>query len=604
MSQYLRLGTFDLTDLVYDNIKPAGGYFDIKQDNAITLRTGARKGDPKGTNVGFFVCFDTEADASAFLAYVAPYSPEDPDFDEDEGANIDLFLRSDAWAYKVWGVVVKSTSLNDKSPLDYLQWCYEVVCYLYSPYSGGPAQAFTIPGTEIIEIAINGDYNTPGDTVYGLNSAGAVVVLGPGGWSAFPYPAPVALVRLSADASGLLGLTAAGVAYLYAGGSWAQTFGGESGILDVCLSPIRLYGFAVTSDHKLKKWMSGDWIEIGGWCKRCAIKNMTEFWVIGSDDATWKYEIPSWGDPVGWVLVDSTPVSRIAIAADGAAYAIRLADGIALEMVDGAWGSLGKVASEVTARGLSEAHFVRPGGAWKHTTKWEAEGGTLGYEDNGDGHVASAPDIDVTCGYNSGHATNVIMDIDGDSLVLCDEALSDEVWSLEGNRNKLTEQFTAVFTSLARAQQDASGTFTKGDGNYIVIGEGQYATWKLSGPHKIKKPVRMTAQLHLFSGVPIVAISPDNVNWSVVVLGADFGYPAIIEHVLQGSEYMTDCYVGIYSPTGSSCACDYMHFEVERWVEDGAMPKVLAGETKLVAITATGGTLAVSGSFTPRQKFI
>jgi hypothetical protein len=131
---YIKLGTFDLTGKVYDDIKFAGGFFDIKQDGATSLRTGARKGDPKGFSASFFVCFATEAEASAFMAYVAPYSPEDPDFDEEVGADTALYLRTSDWYYRAWGVVVKPTAIG-KSPLDYTQYMYDVTCYLYSPYS-------------------------------------------------------------------------------------------------------------------------------------------------------------------------------------------------------------------------------------------------------------------------------------------------------------------------------------------------------------------------------------------------------------------------------------------------------------------------------------
>lgn len=137
MSQFMQLGTFDLTDHIYGEIKPTGGSWKIKQDGATSLWTSARKDSPDGTSYTFTVVFggdNAEDDASDFLLYCAPYGPDDPDFDEDVGADIALYIRTPDWFYTVWGVVVKPTAIG-KQPLDYTQYMYDVTCYLYSPYS-------------------------------------------------------------------------------------------------------------------------------------------------------------------------------------------------------------------------------------------------------------------------------------------------------------------------------------------------------------------------------------------------------------------------------------------------------------------------------------
>ncbi len=134
MDMYNQLGTFDLTGKIYGEIKPTGGGWKVKQDNAITLFTGARKDSPEGTSVSFSVCFKNEDEADQFLRYIAPYDPEDPDFDEDVGVDIPLYYRSTDWNLHLWGIVAKPVALN-KTPMDFLQYCYDLVCYCYSPYS-------------------------------------------------------------------------------------------------------------------------------------------------------------------------------------------------------------------------------------------------------------------------------------------------------------------------------------------------------------------------------------------------------------------------------------------------------------------------------------
>lgn len=134
MSQFLKLGTIDLTDHVYGEIKTSGGGWKIKQDGAVSLATSARKDSPEGAYVSFDVVFGSESEASRFLLYCSQNSPESSTFDEDVGVDQPLYIRSRDYYYRVWGIVAKPQPLN-KSVLDYTQYSFDVTCYLYSPYS-------------------------------------------------------------------------------------------------------------------------------------------------------------------------------------------------------------------------------------------------------------------------------------------------------------------------------------------------------------------------------------------------------------------------------------------------------------------------------------
>jgi hypothetical protein len=125
-AMYCFLGTQDLRGKVYGGFKPSGGFWEIKQDGATSLRTGARLDSVKGCYYTFDVIFSTQAQAADFMLYCAG---------KQEDANIALFIRSNAWYYKVWGVQVKPKPICQDSPMDYLYYMYEVICYLYSPYA-------------------------------------------------------------------------------------------------------------------------------------------------------------------------------------------------------------------------------------------------------------------------------------------------------------------------------------------------------------------------------------------------------------------------------------------------------------------------------------
>lgn len=138
-AMYCYLGTQDLRGKVYNGFKPSGGFWDVKQDGATSLKTGARLDTPKGCYYTFDVAFSSEAQAAAFLLYCAG---------KQQDANINLYIRSAKWYYKVWGVVVKPKPICQDSPMDYVYYMYEVICYLYSPYAYA-ASAQSWSGTNV-----------------------------------------------------------------------------------------------------------------------------------------------------------------------------------------------------------------------------------------------------------------------------------------------------------------------------------------------------------------------------------------------------------------------------------------------------------------------
>lgn len=126
MSMYCFLGTQDLRGCVYGGFTPSGGFWEVKQDGATSLRTGARLDSVKGCYYNFDVVFSNERRAASFMQYCSG---------KQSDANINLYIRSSKWYYAVWGVSVKPKPVCKDGPLDYTQYMFEVTCYLYSPYA-------------------------------------------------------------------------------------------------------------------------------------------------------------------------------------------------------------------------------------------------------------------------------------------------------------------------------------------------------------------------------------------------------------------------------------------------------------------------------------
>lgn len=156
MSMYIKLGSFDLTNAVYGGFQFFGGQWQIKQDGARSLKTGARKDVPVGAYGKFNVIFKSDAEYSAFMAYIAG---------KDEDANIPLFVRTNNWYFKVWGVQVTQMPVASENPMDFVLYGYTVTCYFYSPYTYSnnptlwqPSSPSTLPQTSSSLPNVSGHY--------------------------------------------------------------------------------------------------------------------------------------------------------------------------------------------------------------------------------------------------------------------------------------------------------------------------------------------------------------------------------------------------------------------------------------------------------------
>jgi hypothetical protein len=235
---------------------------------------------------------------------------------------------------------------------------------------------------------------------------------------------------------------------------------------------------------------------------------------------------------------------------------------------------------------------------------------------NRNGHIASAfESLAVTCTYNSAHVKNLAHAITVGSttttLTLATEALSDEVWELLGNDSKILETYEDLITSGTKWGHDWTGDGTF-DTDHIELNNAESAYIKLSGPNQILKPIVMTADLSLDSGgatgQATIDISSDAVSWDTVLDQDDF-QSGSYEYVLPGTEYMTDVYVRITCTSGTSgkyVNIGSIKFEVERWVEYGAVPQIAAGSSGTATVDATTGSeyCNIDGEFYTRRKFL
>jgi len=596
MSQTIQLGTMSLFGDAYGPFTLSGGYFEVKQVGATSLRTGACKGDPKGSSVKLAVVFASAAEASAFLAYIAPFDPDDPNFSEEDGANIPLYIRDADWHYNVYAVVARPEPIS-RNPMDYIQYSYEVVCYLYSPYSEAATPQTFAPALTKIRVTANG-------TLYALDANGIVHTYS-AGWAPLTGEQPAAFIQITANNSSLLAITAAGAAYSYSAGTWSAALGGATGLKDISIASDGTI-YATDSSNKLRRWNGATLDDLTGECYQIAAIDSTHCYVRGGDYNLWRNNGTS-GD---WTqITTSADTHGIQVASDAAVYGISTTDN-AVKLSGSTWVSLAKTVISASPKSSTEAYYIASdGSAWKYATTWSQPMGSPSL-DNSDGHISSSPDVEITCGYLSGNAEDVTVSIaDGLSLILCDVALSDEILELVGNENKLFQTYEDTITAGTVWGHDWTGDGTF-DTDHMELDDEEEAYILLSGPHQIRTPIKMTADLSLDSGgatnEAYVQISPDGVAWETVLDQDDFESGSA-EYALQGSTYMTDCYVRLYCASGTSgknLNIGAIKFEVERWIEYGAVPVVAAGAAKVMTISATGGSITVIGTFAPRHKFI
>lgn len=224
------------------------------------------------------------------------------------------------------------------------------------------------------------------------------------------------------------------------------------------------------------------------------------------------------------------------------------------------------------------------------------------------GHVpVSFEELAVTCAYaGSAHVASLALNFGGASQAICTAANTNEVWTLYGNDDKLTQVYEDTIAAGTIWGQDwtGSGTF---DTDHIELNNGQSAYIRLSGPNRLRIPVKMTADLSLDSGGATgeakVYISEDATTWYEVLDQADFESGSA-EYSLIGSDHMSDCYVKLYCNSGTSgkyLNVGSIKFECERWLEaDG--PKVAAGSTATATLTGTG-TVSIDGTFRSMRRF-
>lgn len=225
------------------------------------------------------------------------------------------------------------------------------------------------------------------------------------------------------------------------------------------------------------------------------------------------------------------------------------------------------------------------------------------------GHIPSSfESLEVTTLYNSGLVSSLALNFGSTSLPLATACLTNEKWELIGNENRLLETYEDTITSGTQWSQDWTGTGEAFDTDHMELDEGESQYIRLSGPNPLRYPVTMTADLSLDSGgatgKAYVYISPDAVTWTEVLDQDDFGTGST-EYTLQGSEYLTDCYVKLYCNSGTAgkfLNIGSIKFECERWIEYGA-PTVAANATATATLTGTGN-VTIDGQFRPRRLFL
>lgn len=224
------------------------------------------------------------------------------------------------------------------------------------------------------------------------------------------------------------------------------------------------------------------------------------------------------------------------------------------------------------------------------------------------GHIpVSFESLEVTCAYaGSDHVASLALNFGGDSQPICTAANTNEVWTLYGNEDRLTQVYEDTITAGTIWGQDWTGDGAF-DTDHIELDNGESAYIRLSGPNRTSQPVKMTADLSLDSGgatgEATVYISPDAVTWYEVLDQDDFESGST-EYSLIGSDHMTDCYVKFLCTSGTSgkyLNIGSIKFEVERWLEYGG-PKVAAGSTATATLTGTG-TVSIDGVFRSMRRF-
>jgi hypothetical protein len=613
------LGSIDLSGCITSEIKYNGGYWKIDQTNAISLVTSARKDKASGMSVEFQVTFDTEAAASEFLAYCHQHSADNPDFDEEEGAGIAFYIRSDGWHYTVWSVTATKSVIGE-SPLDYIQYCYDVVCQLVSPYAEGTAQEFDEDDyiSSIISSMSEMCINKNGD-IYVLGSTGVLWTFSiANGFTLFPIQCGSKLVRISANDSYIMGIDENGAMHRYNGSAW-EAFMASDIAYDISIADdgtvYRIGPYTGTSYDpaydSLFKLVGGAWTRLGYPYSKCAAKDTDVVWAIHKTTlATWEFEF---GTPS---LISNTAMSEISQFYNGAVDGITSAGNAVHWNTVYGWQSRSKSVIAVASSGYYKAYYIALDGSglWEYATQWINLGQDIVCRqltfslDNSDGQLPESPDIAIDC---VGGEDLTLSIADSETIVLADQINSEEQWSFEGGKKRIVETYVGDVSSLNAwlldwdwtAAPDAPPVWSGGE---IWLDSGRDSFILLSGPNKIIAPIKMTANLSLTAGgatnEAYVQISSDKSNWKTVFDQIRFESGEAVYGIPEAMG-MKDCYVRLYCNSGT--ATRYLKiasikFEVIRAAIP--LPVVPAGKNKTATISITDGEMEMFGSFAPVGK--
>jgi len=579
--QYLQLGSIDLSKNVRGEIKQDGGYLTIAQDGPVSLSSTPRKGAPIGTKVSFSVVFDVEADADAFRLYCS----------SEEAIDAPLYLRDANWYLRVLRIALKASKIPP--PSGYLQYCYDVVCYAEGPYCYA-ATSKTVTLSELKAISVN-----TSEVVIVVDSNGTVWECASATWSILDITFEALDVSIS-DAGEVAAVSAAdGLLYIWSGSAWARHSADPMQLEKICHTNYAgSYPFVcVGSSNQTYRWNTNPpmWISLGQTAKDIAAEDWYYVAVVSLDGKI-RLLVDSWAD------VGGTPSNAVAVACpDQGRFLLVDSDGkLKLWTSPSTWteiGQSGKIYNDVdcgdshlSAWAITAdllGHFMMA--PWPYGIWGAAIGHRTARLDNSTGHVAEHLGLSFACDATA-HTLAITMAIGGETLIICDEALSGEVWELF-EEFRLQETYEDTFANGAKWALD-----TVGDGSFdtdhIDLVDGEEAYYTLSGPHPAQKPVIMTAEL---SGTGYVEVYEAGA-WRQVIGPAQIQSGQAV-YSLSRTEFMTDILVRLNGPL----QINYIKFEVEREIQDD-VPSIPAGQITTATISASSGSMDVTGSFTPRRR--
>jgi len=185
--------------------------------------------------------------------------------------------------------------------------------------------------------------------------------------------------------------------------------------------------------------------------------------------------------------------------------------------------------------------------------------------------------------------------------------LAEEVWTLLGNDNLLTETFNlAAPSALTPFTYDAvvnvTPTYQTGK---ILIDDTNWAYFKLAGPNLSNLPLKMTADLSLdgggATGLAYVEYSADGSVWVQALTQANF-VSGLTVYYLPGTEFMTDIYVRFRNASGTAgvyLRIGWLRFDVTRKIQSGGVPLQPIGNST-ATLDCNGSyskSLTIAGSF-------